>query len=116
MSTVTAIIKPINQYEIRLSSHPQFNEWQANVLLRQDNAIVADVRFVADPANWVRFGNINPNGASLIFVGVERYPWFIDMLRNEKPLFVQLHPATGSLPVRMILQTSSEPVGEKEGV
>jgi hypothetical protein len=108
-------LKPINGYQLYLSSYPQFNEWQANILLRQDNLVVVDVRFVGDPANWASRGSINPDGISLIYVGIERYPWFVDMLRNEKPLFAVLYPPVGSVPPRLLLQTGAEPVGESEG-
>jgi hypothetical protein len=110
-----ATLKPINKYQLYVSSHPQFNEWQANVLLRQDNALIADVRFVAQPENWASRGSINPSGVSLIYVGIERYPWFVDILRNEKPLFAVLYPASATEPPRLLLQTAPEPIGETEG-
>ena len=111
-----ATLKEINSYQLFVASHPQFNEWQANILLRKDNTVVVDVRFVPDPGYWASHGNINANGISLIYVGIERYSWFVDILRNEKPLFAVLYPAVGATPVRLLLQTSSEPVGEAEGV
>ncbi len=110
-----ATLKAINNYQLFVASHPQFNEWQENVLLRQDNTLIVDVRFVADPANWASRGSINPNGVSLIYVGTERYPWFVDVLRNEKPLFAALYPASGTVPPRLLLQTGPEPAGENEG-
>ena len=110
-----ATLKPINNYQLYVVSHPQFNEWQANVILRQENAAVVDVRFVADPENWANRGSINPSGVSQIYVGIERYPWFVDILRNEKPLFAVLYPASGAVPPRLLLQTGPEPIGETEG-
>jgi hypothetical protein len=32
----------------------------------------------------------------LIYVGIERYAYFVDILRNEKPLFAVLYPAAGT--------------------
>ena len=111
-----ATLKSINKYQIYLASHPQFNEWIANIILRQqDNTLIADVRFVADPDTWVSFGSVSPNGSATIYVGIERLPWFVDVLRNEKPLFVVLYDKTASNPARMLLQTGpGEPIGETE--
>ena len=108
-------IKQINQYEISLASHPKFNEWQANVLLRTNYKIVVDVRFVTDPDTFVNRGYVSPNGVSLIYVGIERLASFVDVLRNEKPLSVALFPQTGTTPALMQLMTSIEPAGEAEG-
>jgi hypothetical protein len=109
-----ATIKPINNYQLYVSSHPQFNEWQANILLKQDNMLVVDLRFVVDPDNWASRGSILPNGISIIYVGIERYSWFVDILRNEKPLSAVLYPPTGPDPPRILLQTGAEPIGEME--
>ena len=110
-----ATSKSINKYQIYLASYPQFNEWQANIILRKDNTLVADLRFVADPETWVSFGSVNPNGISTLYFAIERFPWFVDVLRNEKPLFVVLYDKTVSNPARMLLQTGpGEPIGETE--
>lgn len=112
---IMATLKSFNNYKVYVSSHPKFNEWIANIYLMQNNACIVDVRFVSDPDFWASHGNINTAGVSTIYVGIERYPWFVDILRNEKPLFVSLYPAIGATPVKMILQTGTEPVGEDEG-
>jgi hypothetical protein len=89
-------------FGLHVSSHPQFNEWQADIL-RQDSTLVADVRFAADPENWAGRGSIHPNCVSPIDVGIERYTWFVDILRNEKPLFAVLsNPASGAVPPRLL--------------
>ena len=111
---VMATVKPINRYQIYVASHPRFNEWHANIMLKQDNAVVVDVRFVPDPDNFLSFSSINPNGVSQIYVGIERYLWFVDLLRNEKPLTAVLYPPAGTAPPRLLLQTDSEPIGESE--
>lgn len=107
-------IKPINNYRIHVSSFPQFNEWIANIYLYQDNTLVVDLRFVANPASVIQFSSLNPNGISLIYANIERLSWFVDTLRNEKPLSAVLYPGTGTMPPRMLLQTSLEPIGEVE--
>jgi hypothetical protein len=104
----------INAYETFLSSN-QHNEWQANIIILSADKAVVDLRFVADPGKWASKGNIIPNGPSTIYVGMERYSWFVDLLRNEKPLNVWVYPALGTLPPRMMLSTGAEPVGESEG-
>lgn len=110
-----ATVKSINKYQIYLASHPQFNEWIANVLLRQDNTLVVDARFVADPETWESFASVNPNGVSTLYFPIERLAWVVDVLRNEKPLFAVLYDKTASNPARMLLQTGpGEPIGETE--
>jgi len=108
------VSREINNYQLFVASHPQFNEWQANIMLRKDNTVVVDVRFVADPAKYASLGSVVSNGVSLIYVGVERYLWFIDVLRNEKPLWALLYPADSTMPPRMLLQTGVELAGEAQ--
>ena len=62
----------------------------------------------------MQFSSVNPDGVSLIYVGVERYPWFIDVLRNEQPLHVVLYERTETRGPLMLLVTGSEPTGETE--
>ncbi len=45
------------------------------------------------------------------FVPAEYYPWYVDLLRNEKPVFAQLNQER---PEWNRLFTGSEPVGEGE--
>jgi hypothetical protein len=110
-----ATIQQFNSYQVYIASHPQFNEWQANIKLRLESTLVVDIRFVGDPANWANRGAVNPGGISTIYVGSERFPWFVDILRNEKPLYAVLYPPTHTAPPLMLLQTGTEPVGEAEG-
>lgn len=109
-----ATSKPIDGYSVAISSHPKFNEWQANITLLKGKAAVVDVRFVTDPDQWASHNNANPNGISTMYVGTDRYKWFIDLLRNEGPLTVTLYPAAGNVPARMLLGTYAAPVGEGE--
>jgi hypothetical protein len=109
-----AMIESINKYEVMLSSHPQFNEWIANILLRKDNRIIVDVRFVDNPDLLAQYGSINEGAISLVYVGMKRFSNFLNILQNEKPLFVQLVHASSSNPARILLRTGAEPVGEQE--
>jgi len=108
------MIESINKYEVMLSSHPQFNEWIANILLRKDNRLIVDVRFVENPDLLAQYGSINQGAVSLIYAGIERFSKFLNILQNEKPLFVQLVPASVSNPARILLRTGTEPIGEQE--
>jgi hypothetical protein len=104
--------KEIKKYRIFLASHPSFNEWQANIFLcQQDGTVVVDLRFVTNPNQYAGLAKINLTTASLFYCGVDRLAWFVDVLRNEKPLYAVLYPGT---PPRMLLQTDPEPVGETE--
>ena len=49
-----------------------------------------------------------------VWVPEDRYPWYLDLLRNEGPIWVQVQPAAvyGQNVVR--LTTSQEPTGEGE--
>ena len=109
-----ALNNNITSYQIYLSSHLHNHEWQANIILRDNNTPVIDLRFVADPGNWASKGKINATGVSIVYVGIERYSWFLDVLRNEKPLVAVLYSPIGSLPVRLLLQTGPEITGETE--
>ena len=110
-----ALNNNITSYQIYLSSHLHNHEWQANIILRENNIPVIDLRFVADPANYGSKGKINATGISIVYAGIERYSWFVDMLRNETPLVAVLYSPIGALPVRLLLQTGLEVTGENEG-
>jgi hypothetical protein len=47
-----ALTNNITSYQIYLSSHLHNHEWQANIILRDANTPVIDLRFVADPSNF----------------------------------------------------------------
>lgn len=52
---------------------------------------------------------IHPAGISTMWAPPESYPWVLDLLRNEKPVYVWLYESG-----RALLSTSVEPVGEEE--
>lgn len=58
------------------------------------------------PANNI----FNPSAKwATAFVPAEQYPWYADLLRNEKPLYARLN---SDRPEWNTLSTTSEPVGE----
>ncbi len=108
-------VSQIDSYVVYVPSHPKFNEWDACILLRFQGKTVVDVRFVSDGDHWASHGYVDPGaGSSTIYIGIERYSWFVDILRNERPLFVALYPVNPFRPPLMVLQTGAEPVGEAE--
>jgi len=109
-----ALNNNITSYQVYLSSHIHNHEWQANIILRDNNMAVIDLRFVADPGSWVSKGKINATGVSIIYAGMDRYSWFLDVLRNETPLVAVLYSPIGTVPPRLLLQTGPEPSGESE--
>ena len=104
----------ITSYQLYLSSHVHAHEWQANIILRENDKAVIDLRFVADPKAWVNKGKIDAFGVSTIYAGMDRYPFFVDLLRNEKPIVAVLYSPVGTVPPRVLLQTGPEASGEAE--
>jgi hypothetical protein len=67
-------------------------------------------RFVEDdplPASQVR------GRAADIFVGARQYPWYVDLLRNERPVRCTINQGE---PEYSYLATGEEPAGEGEQV
>lgn len=108
------MLRSIDKYEVFLASHPRFNEWVANIWLRDGNDLVVDLRFVDDPETFSSIASVSEDGVSQIYASIATFPRFLDILRNEKPLWVQLVAASGSLPPRILLRTGQEPIGEQE--
>jgi hypothetical protein len=100
--------------EISLIAGERFNEWKANIILRMDNDPIVDLRLVEDPDNFISLQNVQQNGISQIYDNISQLPFYIDILRNEKPLYVVLYESAGGSHSRCILQTSTEPVREGE--
>lgn len=98
----------ITKYSYSLPTFPGFNEWKKNIKLFNNDKLIADVRFVEDAQSLQNLVNVNPDGASQVYVSEEEFPFWIDTLRNEKPLFVHHYPSSK----RILLSTASEPVGE----
>jgi hypothetical protein len=107
-------IKSIDSYEVLIASFEQFNEWKANIIMKSGNLAVVDLRFVKDPSAWVSRQQVSQNGCSVIYDSVDQFPIYLDILRNEKPLFVNLYETPSATGARCLLRTGNEPVGESE--
>jgi hypothetical protein len=88
-----------------------FNEWRRNIIIRTTEASTfCDVRFVDNPVGFQSIEAVRENGASQVYLPVDAYSSTLDLLRNEKPLYIVLYGSS----TRVILQTGSEPPGEAE--
>jgi hypothetical protein len=109
-----AFLKTINSYSISYATYNTFNEWKANIILRNSSVVIVDLRFVDNPASQVSNQMIRQNGISLIYTHIDQFPVILDILRNEKPLCVQLNDDTSGSHSRLLLITAPEPTGETE--
>lgn len=101
--------KEVKKYTVSVAAHLDgFNEWLANIYLYDTSGHpVGNIRFtdkLTDHNN-----QINPTGLSTMWDPPEAYNKVIDLLRNEKPLYIWLYDSG-----RALLSTSIEPVGEEE--
>lgn len=105
-------MKNVTNYSCSLPSHPQFNEWKRNIILFNGTQAIVDVRFVENPgsSSLQSLVKVDPNGISMVYVRFEDYPLWVDILRNEKPVYVHHYPESK----RILLSTFQEPVGETE--
>jgi hypothetical protein len=106
--------KPIDNYTVSISSFEKFNEWKANIYLKNGNAIIVDLRFVKDPTACLSFQQVIQNGISTIYDTIDQLPIYLDILRNEKPLWVTLYERISGTAARLLLCSGSEPIGENE--
>jgi hypothetical protein len=104
----------IEDYVVYIASYPKQNEWKANIYLRKQQKCVVDLRFVDRPSDYASQQQIVQIGASVIYDHINQLPIYLDILRNEKPIFVNLIDIAGNPGAKCILQTSGEPVGEAE--
>lgn len=101
--------KEVKNYSVYVAAHLDgFNEWWADIYLYDESdRSFGDIRFtdkLTDHNN-----QINPTGHSTMWAPPEAYHRVLDLLRNEKPLYVLLYDSG-----RALLSTSVEPVGEEE--
>ena len=106
--------KSIDNYTFSISSFEKFNEWKANIYLKNGNNTVVDLRFVKDPSNLLSLQQVNQNGISTIYDTIDQLPIYLDILRNEKPLYVTLYERISGTAARCLLNTSPEPIGEND--
>ncbi|MCB1947875.1 hypothetical protein [Nitrosomonas sp.] len=113
MTTVTFEVKT---YEIKISreltatSAGVKSKFPAYILCRGDNYHV--VIYILDDSSPVPSNTFIPERKrGTIFVPKWQYEWFIDLLRNEKPVYCYLNNQS---PDWNALYTGQEPVGEHE--
>jgi hypothetical protein len=101
--------KEVKKYTIHVAAHLEgFNEWRANISLYGDTGTsFGTIRFTDTLAD--RNNQINPTGQSTMWMRPDAYNWVLDLLRNEKPVYIWLYDSGQAL-----LSTSAEPVGEGE--
>jgi hypothetical protein len=100
--------KEVKRYTIDLAARLKgFNEWQANIYLYGDTGpAFGNIRFTD---TFVHDNLINLTGISTMWAPLDAYTRILDLLRNEKPLYLWLYDSGPAL-----LSTSAEPVGEEE--
>jgi hypothetical protein len=98
-----------NLYRVYYYSAPQYN-WDVRIDLRMSGATVGTLFFMKEgqaiPANTIS------GGVPRLYYSVNHLPTMMSMLREEKPLFINLNETNGIGSI----STSDEPVGEQEGV
>ena len=98
-----------NIYRVYYYSAPQY-DWAVRIDLYLSAANVGTLLFMKEgqsiPANTVA------NGVPRLHYSMRDFPAMMQMIREEKPLFVNLNEANGIGSI----STSDEPVGEQEGV
>jgi hypothetical protein len=101
--------KEVKNYRVNVAAHPDgFNEWRAMISLYDENgASFGTIHFTDELSG--RDNEINLTGHSTIWAPLDAYHRILDLLRNEKPIFLWLYE-TG----RALISTSLEPVGEEE--
>jgi hypothetical protein len=107
--------KEIKNYDYRIV--PQSNTIQstyfANIYLYDaGNAMIAELNFINDGVNaTMPPAAVDSYGKVKMYFKEQEFLKVIDMLRNEKPLYLFGQSTT---PVWFVLTTSTEPVGEAE--
>ena len=98
-----------NLYRVYYYSAPQYS-WDVCIDLYMDGTPVGTLLFMK--AGQVIPGNSSPGGVPRLHYSITHFPAIMSMLREEKPLYVSLNTANGIGAV----STTSEPVGEQEGI
>jgi hypothetical protein len=98
-----------NLYRVYYYSAPQYN-WDVRIDLYMSGAAVGTLLFMKTgqpiPVNTIS------GGIPRLHYSISHFPPMMSMLREEKPLFVNLNETNGI----GTISTSNEPVGEQEGV
>ena len=91
-----------------LSGHP----YRAIIGLRDENNMLLGAAYFHHNASTMPTADTQKsNGYIACHYPAESYPHVLDLLRNEKPVFVEFEVAAGNVGN---IRTSAEPVGEGE--
>ncbi len=101
--------KEVKSYLVHVAAHLEgFNEWSTNIYLYGESGMAfGDIRFTDKLSG--RNNQIHPDGFSTMWAPPAAYERVLDLLRNEKPVYVWLYESG-----RALVSTSAEPVGEEE--
>ena len=110
------IIREIKNYDVayyaggkNLSGHP----YRAIIGLRdENNALLGAAYFHHSAATMPNADTQRTTGYISCHYPAELYPYVIDLLRNEKPVFLEFEVTAGNV---ANIRTNAEPVGEGEG-
>lgn len=108
-------IREVKNYDVayyagakNVSGHP----YRAIIGLRdENNMLVGAAFFHHSPSTMPVADTQKANGYISCHYPAEHYPFIIDLLRNEKPIFVEFEVTAGNVGN---IRTSAEPVGEGE--
>lgn len=99
-------ITMIEQYEVMYSA----NKFPPRIWLKNGNKYIGQLIFEADgstlPEDSIRDGQVN------LYYHLENFENIIDLLRNEKPMYLLFSGSGGGF--ENGIKTTAEPVGEEE--
>ena len=98
-----------DRYRVYFYTAPQYR-WDVRIDLDQGGTPKATLLFMK--ASEALPANTSQNGVILLHYPMAHYPRVMDLLRNERPLYVTLNAANGI----GAISSSAEPVGEQEGI
>ena len=89
------------------------HRYRAIIGLRDENNVLVGAAYFHHNASTMPTTDSEmANGYISCHFPAEAYPQILDLLRNEKPIFVEFEVAAGNV---ANIRTSAEPVGEGEG-
>src|SRR5688500_12306954 len=108
-------IREIKKYDVAFyasaSNHDNF-AYKAIIGLRDENHVLVGAAFFHHSRSTMPDGDTQKaTGFISCHYPADDYPFILDILRNESPVFVQFEILTGNV---ANIRTSAEPVGEGE--
>lgn len=117
MSPIT--MTEIARYEANVVSRTEPNHFAATVwLFRADGSLLAFLRFYRPGVEMAANEFRSDLNAAIVSYRFDAFPPTVDLLRNEKPLYFTWFDYSATVPGRLFgaVGTSTEPVGEQEGI